>query len=128
MNRRSFLLRCGGVALSVPAVLYATACSSSGDDDSPPGGGGGPDSAPVTSFTALGTLSGHAHQIEILCADLTSDGVTYVSTATNGHTHQVTLNAGQLSEIAAGHTVTVNTTDSHPHQWVITKPSSACAR
>jgi len=121
MDRRSFLLRVGGAVIAIPAILHATACS--GDDEP---GGASPDSAPATSFTAMGTLSGHTHEIEIQCADLSSGGVTYTSTSTNGHTHDVTLSADQLADIAAGVTVTVNTTDLHPHEWIISKPSTAC--
>ena len=121
MSRRKFIQHVGPVVVGLPVILQITACS--GGD---PASGAGPDNS--TNFTAGNQdNSGHAHIFTIECTDLTSGmGKTYTA-ALSGHTHPVTPSAGQLNTINNGGTVTINTTDQHPHTWIISKPSGACA-
>jgi hypothetical protein len=120
MDRRSFLVRIGGVMIAVPAAL-AVACG--GDDDNPDAISG------QTSFgiTSDGTGAPHDHVLTVQCADLdNASNVTYQSSEASGHDHRVTLSPEQLTSIAAGTAVTVTITDGHTHTWVISKPASAC--
>lgn len=81
-----------------------------------------------TSFSAssAGDGSGHLHTFTIQCTDLSGGGKTYIGGPPSDHSHPVTLSAAQLTTLANGGTVTINTTDGHPHTWIITKPSDAC--
>ncbi|MDD5773490.1 MAG: hypothetical protein PHX78_08525 [bacterium] len=76
--------------------------------------------------------NGHTHSVTILSADLASlpaAGATYTSTSSggsyysSGHTHTIFLSQQQLTAINSGSTVTVTSsvTESHTHDWVITK-------
>ncbi len=119
MNRRSFLVRMGGAILTAPAVLHLTAC---GSDD----GGGNADAARAISFSVTSD-GGHVHDLVLRCSDVSgSADITYTSSSTNSHTHQVMLTAAELGTIASGATVTKTVNDGHMHTWSITKPSSAC--
>ncbi|HUH05689.1 MAG TPA: hypothetical protein VML75_27030 [Kofleriaceae bacterium] len=120
MNRRSFMIRVGGVLVAVPAVLQLTAC---GDD----GGGGGADAAPVTSFAVSSAGSDHTHMITVQCTDLSSTGdVTYTSSNAGGHTHSVVVPAADLATVLGGGSVTITTDEFHVHTWTISKPANAC--
>ncbi len=126
MTRREL----GGV---IPLFLVAVACGGDDDDDGPAvdAAAGGPDgtpadAAPLASFPGnTNDASGHFHLFTVQCADLGLDTVTYAATG-SGHTHSIVLNAVQLSSLAAGATVTFETSDGHPHEWTVTKPANAC--
>ncbi len=116
MDRRSFLMRIGGTLVAVPVALVAVAC---GSDDAEV------DAANATQFSV--TSSGaHTHALTIICADLQGTGVTYTSGSGGGHSHQVTLTAAQVGQLAAGELVTVAITTPHAHSWAIRKPANAC--
>ena len=114
MHRRDFIR---GALTAAPAVLIATACGG--------GGGGGPD-AGASSFSVSSTGGDHVHRLTIECADLTGGGVTYTTTAENGHTHELALTADQLATIAAGNAVQVSVTTPHDHTWTVRRPAGAC--
>lgn len=135
MDRRSFITMGMAAALSITLV-------SCGDDDGPREDSGVDASADATvdasadatddSSTADDTFEGsttdpHSHTVEIRCADLGEDGVTYTSSENLDHTHEITLTGEQLAQLAAGETVVIETTDQdHTHEWTITKPEEAC--
>jgi hypothetical protein len=78
----------------------------------------------VTSFTyTSSSVSGHEHQVTLevaLFASPPTSGVTRETTVADGHTHMVTLTMDELQTIAAGGTVSKDTTitQSHLHTFV----------
>lgn len=120
MKRRTFLIRVGGALVAVPAALKLTAC---GDDGN--GNGGTPDGGGGDSFTVMNQDdAGHSHTFSVECTDLSSQTeVTFTATG-SGHSHSVTLTAQQLTMVAGGTTVMVNTTTPHNHTWVVSKGNS----
>ena len=128
-TRRKLLLTGSALAWGA-AITSLPGCGGSGGTDS---GAGGTTTAPATtpapgptSFSAGNTdSSGHRHSFTIQCTDLTGAGKTYTATL-SGHTHPVPLSAAQLATLESGGSVTINTTDQHPHTWIITKPANAC--
>ena len=118
MQRREFLIRLGGVVIAVPAVLELVGCG----DDSP----ASPNNA--DRYNVPSTGGGHTHTITVLCSDLTAGaGVTYTSTTSAGHFHQVVLMMADVQMIQAGGQVTIITTDQgHTHNWTIRTPSGTC--
>lgn len=125
MKRRQFLSR----LLTAVAIAPVAACYVGDDTTKPPPGpsGGAADAAAApTEFSVTNQdSSGHSHSFTIKCSHATADGWTY--TAGGGHTHSVTLDQSQLQAIFAGETITVETTDGHPHTWVITRPEGMCS-
>ena len=105
---------------AVPVVLWAVAC-------------GGQDAAPdanvQTSFQATSQVgaSGHLHVLTIMCADLGSGDVRYVTSEAAEHTHALTMTRAELGVLADGQTVTKSITDQgHTHVWTLTTPATAC--
>src|SRR5690349_21772918 len=128
MDRRSFVVRFSAGLLAAPALVsISAACDGSyGDGYGAPGGVSQPPPASTPGIPVTNTdTSGHSHSFTIACADGQSPGRVY--TATGSHTHQVPLSAEQLDAIMAGQTVTVQTTDGHPHTWIIHRPNGVCA-
>lgn len=133
MRRRTFCIRLGVGIASAPAVLALGGCSSDnnrnppGEPDAGSGGGGEPDAGASSepSFSVTNTDdSGHTHQFTIKCSHQDADGWTY--TAEGGHTHDVWLSRNDLKKIFDGERVTVETSDGHPHTWIIEAPQDAC--
>ena len=128
MKRRDFLGMTTAL-LGAPLLIKLTACS----DD---GGGGGTTTSGGTTTTGGGgggnpafrisnSDTSHPHSFVIVCADVDKETVTYTAGG-SGHTHPVTLSGDQIADILDGQTVTVETTDLHPHTWTITMPSDGC--
>ena len=129
-NRRNFL-RNAGLLLAMPLAVKVVGCADEpgqyppGGGGTPPGGGGG-GNEDAESFSVMNSdSSGHSHSFEIECAQVNAGGWTY--TADGAHSHDVALTEDELALIFAGGTVTVQTTDGHPHTWVIAMPSGMCA-
>jgi hypothetical protein len=82
----------------------------------PPSGG---------SFSVMNSDgSGHLHSFTIECSHAGAGGRVYI--AGGAHTHAVELTAAELAAVFAGQQVTVETTDLHPHTWVIVLPGATC--
>jgi hypothetical protein len=50
---------------------------------------------------------------------------TYIAEGAS-HTHEVTLTAADLDAVFNGQQVTIQTTDSHPHTWIVLMPTGMC--
>lgn len=124
MKRRQFLARLlGALALAPAAACYVSDSSDSRNPAPAADAGAGPGAA---AFMVTNTdSSGHSHSFMIQCAHRGADGWTY--TAGGGHSHQVILDRQQLAAVFAGETVTVETSGSHPHTWVIQRPATECS-
>ena len=121
MNRRSFLMRIGGVMVAAPTALYATSC----------GGGSfaedfdaslGRTSFQVTNFDN----AGHTHSFTIQCAELSNQNGMMYTAVNDTHDHTISLSGGQLATIMSGTPVVISFTDGHAHTFTITKPDNAC--
>jgi len=132
-ERRQFLTHVSGVLLAVPVVAKLAGCGRVEDDTGewdgdespmPPGGGSGPADAAESFEVVNDDDSGHLHSFEIKCSHRDADGWVY--TAGGGHTHTVALTAKDLDAVFSGTAVTIETTDGHPHTWVIRLPDGAC--
>lgn len=129
MTRRDFVTKVGPAMVGAPIILQVTACGGGGSDSG--AGSSTATSTPAstgssaTSFAASAVDGSHPHTFTIQCSDFTAGQKTYTATGSN-HTHPVTLSAAQLNTVNNGGTVTVNTSDSHPHTWRISKPAGVC--
>ena len=115
-TRREFLEKTTVMLLMIPV---AAACNSNNSTPSPSVGDGGCAIQPTSTITA-----GHNHMLCVLATDLAnppSGGVTYTTTISQSHTHDVSLTQAMLQQIAMGGSVTVTTsvTNSHTHDFLI---------
>jgi len=116
MHRRTFVIEAGKAFAVVVGALYAIGC---GDSNTAPSA-----FAEVSSTST--TVNGHNHTASIPASDQQKPAdMTYTSSSTLSHTHMVTLNAGQLSSLGAGGSVTVTstvstTTGNHSHDFTFT--------
>jgi hypothetical protein len=133
MDRRTFLVRMSATLVAAPAAATLLGCAEDEREDyiPPPGGGasgggggGGGEQDPI--FSVMNSdQSGHYHSFDMRCSHASANGYAY--TAEGGHTHRVELSRDDLARIFAGDTVTIETTDGHPHTWVIRLPDSVCS-
>jgi hypothetical protein len=100
------------------AVL--TGCGENEDEVSP-----GPQPSAIT-ITSNADGTGHRHDIQLILSDFSNpptNGVTYTSTATNGHSHNLTLTSRQLTDVYGGQnlnaTSSVAGTPAHSHVWTL---------
>lgn len=110
-TRRDFLSSATVTLLMIPLA----ACSS-------PSMGGGTCNGTLSTSTVT---SMHTHTLCVLATDLSAPppSVTYTSSTTSGHSHDVTLSMQQLQMIQNGQSVTVTSavTESHTHDFMIMK-------
>jgi len=130
MRRRDFLsglTRISAAALALPLIA---SCVAEPEEERPlrpgavPGGGSAPPGPDGAFAINNDDDSGHLHAFEMHCTEEGKDGFVY--TATGPHEHQVEVSAQQLEEVFAGGTVTIQTTDKHPHTWRLRMPGTAC--
>jgi len=80
---------------------------------------GTPTSATTNGFHVQSTATNaHSHSVTILDADLANPpaaGVTYTSSATEGHSHTLSLTQAELVTIQGGGSVTENSSQSFSH-------------
>lgn len=139
VNRRAFLKKLGWGMIAVPVASKLVGCAADDGGDYPPNPGptgpipgpgntqGGPDAGQtlVASFAVQNTDgSGHLHSFDFTCEVALGSTVTFV--AGGAHTHQVTLTASEVDQVLAGGSVTVQTSDGHPHTWVVEMPADGC--
>lgn len=114
LTRKEFLAllaRSAAVAAAIPALA---ACGGGGDDD----GQGTPDAGPGCSDTISGN---HGHVLTVTLAEVEAGNEkTYDIDGTAGHSHSVTLTAAHFEMLAAGDSVTVESTSSGTHSHDIT--------
>ncbi len=131
VKRRDFIRAVGGALLAVPLVAQVVSCAEEAGQYPPagsgPGAGGGGGGGNVDrSFAVMNSdASGHSHSFLVSCSDEGADSVSYI--ADGAHTHEVVLSRSQLAAIFDGGQVTIETSDGHPHTWVIKMPTTACA-
>jgi hypothetical protein len=122
IKRRMFLARVLKAVAMAPVVACTVGDYDSSDEPVAPSGA---DAGTAAGFAVSNNdSSGHSHSFTIKCSQKGAEGWTY--TAGGGHTHEVTLDREQLEAVFSGETVTVQTSDGHPHTWVITRPDSTC--
>ena len=113
IKRREFLKKALTAGFALTAVAATQACPSDDDDAT----------VVCTVADANGVADSHNHTILVPMADINAGtGGTY--TSTGGHTHDVTLTAGDMATLAA--TCFVQTSASngtHTHTWDITIPA-----
>jgi hypothetical protein len=124
MRRRCFLIRVGGAAIGVPALVTLAGCGTEGAGN----GAGDRGDAGGASFTVTNQDDAdHEHELTIACADLAAGiAVTYV--ATGPHAHTVMLTGEEVAQVSGGESVTISFTDGHSHTFVISMPPQACPR
>jgi hypothetical protein len=120
LTRKEFIRL--GAAATVALTLPACSADDEGDggasaEDGPADTGAGCDGG------ASGVISGnHGHELIVPNADLVAGaGATYGIQGTSPHTHDVTLTADQMAQIADGMSVTVTSSSGggHTHQVTI---------
>jgi hypothetical protein len=120
LPRREFMTGSTVVLLMTPVVA---ACG--GDDDA--------DDSPSNVCDGAGanssTVSGHSHFVCVAASALMSPpagGVTYQTTLSDGHIHEVALSADDLTAIGGNDTVTITTSmeDGHTHEFMLRRSSS----
>ncbi len=131
-TRRDFLRTATTTLVLVP---FAPLLGCSGGALQGPGsdGGGSCDGlfeASTSTPDPLAGGQGHIHTVCVPTSDLTSPpsgAMTYVTSISLDHTHTVTLSQAQLSQIEAGQTVTVTTSNNgmHTHMFSIAKNLTA---
>lgn len=133
-DRRQFLTQVSGALLAVPVVAAGLSACAAEEDHGlpewdpnapppvPPGGGG--DTVAQSFMAHNEDSSGHSHTFEVKCSHRGANGWVY--TAGGAHTHTVELSAADLDAVFAGSAVTIDTTDGHPHTWVVRLPDGVC--
>ncbi len=114
MKRRVFFVEAGKAFPVVVGALYLVRC---GSDN-------GTNPSDVAAVVAVSTVvNGHTHTTTVPASDqLHPADAVFTSSTDAGHSHMVTLTAGQLGSIAAGGSVTVTSTTSastgpHSHDF-----------
>lgn len=130
VRRRDFVKRLSaGLALG-PIILKLEACtvgSDAGGTAPPPAGGGSDAGGDLLQFRVTNSdTSGHSHWFWIECTQVEA-GADTTYTAEGSHTHLVTVTGADLDRILAGESITLDTTDGHPHTWIIQMPSGMCS-
>ena len=123
MKRREFLKHTAATAALMSTGALSACGDSKGDTaDSGTTTGTTTGTTVCTIADANGPSDTHNHSLLIPAADLTNpvDG-NYMSTG-GTHDHLVTLTAADLTTLATNCPVTVNSNDSHFHEWIITIP------
>lgn len=108
MHRREF------VELVLLVAAPVAACSGSEDAG---------DAACDGEGASTTTDSGHRHSVCVPAADISSPpaaGATYTTSFDDGHDHQLALSAEQLSALASGVTIVVETTVDQGHGHSVT--------
>jgi hypothetical protein len=106
MQRRQFLIGGGKVLLVLPAGWVLANCSNTTTSPTPTNVG----SASLTFMSSV--TEGHTHDFTMTMQEVEtppSGGISRNTTITLAHQHVVTLTAAQLSQIAAGEVVTMDT-------------------
>lgn len=119
MNRRELLGRLPILFIG-PVVLKAAGCTTE-IEGRPAAGGDAGDQFSVMNQDS----SGHTHMFWIECDQRGAGPWTYTAEGAS-HTHEVTLTAGDLDAVFAGQQVTIQTTDGHPHTWIVQMPTGMC--
>jgi hypothetical protein len=85
----------------------------------------GPQPTAIT-ITSNADATGHVHDMQFILNDFSNPpdaGVTYTSTATDGHTHDLTLTNTELADVNGGQnmdaTSSVAGAPAHTHVWTI---------
>jgi hypothetical protein len=123
MDRRTFLIRLGGLTVAVSAVGVLEACG--GDDESPTStGDGGNCPAGVASggdITFTNTDPGHKHEASLAESDIDSPppgGRVITVTLASGHDHTVTVTQSDFQSIQDGNKVTKTSSTNSGHSHV----------
>lgn len=121
MKRRKILIQVAGYVAGGAVIGLTGSCGTgiatgAGNDDL--------DEEPEFLEETTTTFGGHSHLIRIPFADMESpsDSKTYTSSSSSGHTHQLTLSAVELSQIASGGLVASKPTTidgAAPHQHFV---------
>ncbi|HEY1307352.1 MAG TPA: hypothetical protein VGF24_27550 [Vicinamibacterales bacterium] len=112
-KRRVFLIEAGKAFPVVAGALYLIGC---GDGSTGP-------SAVADIFSTSTLVNQHTHSVNVPSSDqLHPEMVMYTSSNEAAHVHLVALSANQLSTLASGGSVTVNSTSSsvtgdHRHEF-----------
>src|SRR5262245_11093753 len=112
-GRRVFLIEAGKAFPAIAGALYLIGC-----------GGSSTGPSAVADISSVSSVSNaHTHTIGVPSSDQMHPATkTYTSSSTSAHDHMVTLTVTQLSELAAGGSVTVTSTNStvtgnHTHDF-----------
>ncbi len=129
MNRRELLGKLPILVIG-PTILKAAACTTEIDGAPVLGGGGaggtGGTGDDIDQFVVSNQdTSGHTHMFWIECDQRGAGPWTYIAEGAS-HTHEVALTAADLDSVFAGQEVTIQTTDGHPHTWIVRMPTGMC--
>jgi hypothetical protein len=135
VRRRDFVKRLSaGLALG-PLVLKLQGCVGDTEVPTAPGSGGGGGTSGGGADAGSDLLqfrvtnsdsSGHTHWFFVECSQVEA-GADTTYTAEGSHTHLVPVTGADLDRILAGDPITIYTTDSHPHTWIIQMPTGMCS-
>ena len=116
MNRRRFFIEAGKAFSVVAGAVYIVGCDSNSDSEinSKPRNTSGNQTMTLTAVSTV--VAGHSHSTIIPLSDLdVATEISYQSSNSSAHTHDVTLSASQLRTISAGNSVTVVSSNSNGH-------------
>lgn len=118
MDRREFLARAGVAATWAGIAIRVSACGDESDTGTAPGGGGG-GAGGVTGVVSV--VSGHSHSgSTVTDAQLMAGNAVMLTLTGAGHTHIVSLTAGEVMDIAAGAQVVTTSTNDSGHAHTVT--------
>jgi len=123
MKRKDFLLKIGGVLISLP-IISVVGCSSS--DDAAPA----PIPTPIIPVNPSGNCdngaatsisSNHGHSLAVAAVDVQA-GVekTYMIQGTSGHDHSITLTAANFTTLGSGQGLDIVSTAGGGHTHIVT--------
>ena len=99
-----------------------TGCGNGEDDEE---GNAGPQPSTIT-IASNADATGHVHSIQFILNDFSNPpdaGVSYTSTVTDGHSHDLTLTSTQLADVYGGRnmdaTSSVAGDPAHSHVWTL---------
>ncbi len=124
MKRREFLTRAAQAALVLsiaPGLL--SGCDDGGEDPDDDSGTGDDDTSEAAACldcadsAAEGPSDAHGHIACVTQADLDGGADIEITSTEGDHSHTFTITAAQLQSIADGDTVTIDSTEGHPHSW-----------
>lgn len=125
MKRRELVIRIGSLLLLLPASRLVSACggtsgpTTGGGDGGTGNGTGGDADAGLQDLTFTSSAAdGHTHTVTLeatMLNDSPASGAQKTTSVADGHTHTVSLTEAELDAIAAGQTVQKETTPASGH-------------
>ena len=128
MDRKTFLKKTAGALLLAAPAYALISCSSSSDDsgsnnnNNNNGGGGGYGGDCLTNGTSSNISNNHGHNLTVSKTDVSNaTQKTYDIDGSAGHSHSVTVTAGNFTTLQGNQQISVSSTtgDGHSHSVTI---------